>query len=136
MTRINVVPVEELTREHLVAEYRELPRIFGCVRAAIERGERPDDPRNPTKYCLGKGHMRFFYDKLRFLYFRHAELVGEMQRRGYKPVFGEPPLIGVTGGPEFDVWWNDYNPTPEALALNRERINARLSSRKNARSAT
>lgn len=30
MTRINVVPVTELTDKHLLAEYRELPRIFGA----------------------------------------------------------------------------------------------------------
>ncbi|MBP7000765.1 pyrimidine dimer DNA glycosylase/endonuclease V [Amaricoccus sp.] len=41
MTRINVVPPEELSRAHLVAEYRELPRVFGMVRAMIARGLDP-----------------------------------------------------------------------------------------------
>lgn len=60
MTRINCIPPRELSREHLIAEYRELPRIFALVRAAIARGESPDDPRNPTSYTLGAGHVRFF----------------------------------------------------------------------------
>lgn len=126
MTRINVVPVEELTREHLIAEYRELPRIFNLVRAAIARGETANDPRNPTEYCLGTGHCRFFYPRLRYLYFRQGELVGEMRRRGYEVNFTESPIEGLTGGPEFDQWWGGYVPTPEALALNRARIAERL----------
>lgn len=32
MTRINLVPVEELSNQHLVAEYRELPR---CIKQKI-----------------------------------------------------------------------------------------------------
>ena len=28
MTRINVVPVKELSDQHLIAEYRELPRVI------------------------------------------------------------------------------------------------------------
>ena len=28
MTRINVIPVEELSDQHLMAEYRELPRAI------------------------------------------------------------------------------------------------------------
>ena len=34
MTRINVVPVQELQREHLVAEYKEIVRVFALARAA------------------------------------------------------------------------------------------------------
>lgn len=34
MTRINVVPVEELTTKHLVAEYRENPRVFALAHKA------------------------------------------------------------------------------------------------------
>lgn len=32
MTRINVIPVQLLSDQHLGAEYRELPRVFGAVR--------------------------------------------------------------------------------------------------------
>ena len=49
MTRINGIPPQELTGPHLVAEYRELPRIFALVRAAAARGARPEDPRNPLE---------------------------------------------------------------------------------------
>ena len=55
MTRINCVPPSELTVQHLVAEYRELPRIFALVRAAIARGERPDDI--PDGELWAGGHL-------------------------------------------------------------------------------
>ena len=39
MTRINLVPPKELTDQHLMREYQELPRIVGLVRKAIHRGK-------------------------------------------------------------------------------------------------
>lgn len=38
MTRINLIPPSELHYKHLVAEYRELPRVFGLVRRAQANG--------------------------------------------------------------------------------------------------
>lgn len=123
MTRINCVPVQELTDAHLGAEYRELPRVFALAYAAHQRGELPTDPRNPTAYTLGKGHVRFFYSRLRWLEDRFLELVDECQRRGRATNFTRiPPMIYLP--PE---WWRDWHPTPEALSINRARIRARLS---------
>lgn len=123
MTRINCVPVEELTDKHLGAEYRELPRLFNQIRKAIERGESPDDPRNPTEYKLGKGHTRFFYNKVHWLCQRYSELVAECKKRGRIVNYPLPPYF-IFMVPE--IWWNDWKPTPEALELNRQRIKERL----------
>ena len=123
MTRINVVPVEELTRQHLIAEYRELPRIFGLIRAAIARGERPDDRRNPLTYTLGTGHVRFFYNKVNWLAIRFRLLVADMDRRGYKATYRIPPTHGL---PFRNEWNVIYRPTEADLALNRQRIFDRL----------
>ncbi|MGB3024467.1 pyrimidine dimer DNA glycosylase/endonuclease V [Paradevosia shaoguanensis] len=123
MTRINCVPPSELTVQHLVAEYRELPRIFALVRAAIARGERPDDSRNPTEYRLGSGHVRFFYPRLLYLARRQASLIAEMQSRGYRPAFTDS--AGLLAGIPAE-WCNDWQPTPEAQAANRARISERL----------
>ncbi len=122
MTRINCVPPSELSGPHLVAEYRELPRIFALVRGAIARDERPNDRRNPTSYTLGKGHVRFFYSRLGYLAERQAALIAEMQRRGYKPAFLDPRGLLEGIPPE---WCNAWEPTPDAIALNRERIRER-----------
>lgn len=123
MTRINCVPVEELTDKHLGAEYRELPRLFGQIQKAIERGESPDDPRNPTEYKLGKGHTRFFYNKVPWLVNRYATLVLECEKRGRTVNFPTVPLSVASIPLE---WWENWEPTPEALELNRQRIQERL----------
>ncbi|AUX74777.1 MULTISPECIES: pyrimidine dimer DNA glycosylase/endonuclease V [Sinorhizobium] len=123
MTRINCIPPSELSGPHLLAEYRELPRVFALVRAAIARGETPGDPRNPPAYTLGKGHVRFFYSRLSYLAKRQASLIAEMQRRGYRPTYREAEDL-LSGFPS--EWCNDWNPTSEAMTVNRERIRERL----------
>lgn len=119
MTRINVVPPRELTDKHLLAEYRELPRVFALASAWWRRGR---DTPVPAAYTLGKGHVAFFYDKLDFCWRRHALLVYEMRQRGFKPQYETPPLVGETGVTQ----WINYRPTDEALRVNRERISQRL----------
>lgn len=123
MTRINCIPPSELVGQHLVAEYRELPRVFALVRAAIARNEQPDDRRNPRQYLLGPGHIRFFYPRLGYLARRQASLVEEMKARGYKPLFTDTARL-LDGFPE--VWCQDWEPTAEDIALNRARIATRL----------
>ena len=120
MTRINVVPPAELSRQHLLAEYRELPRIFGLVRRAQARGEQPNLSEVP-RYTLGKGHVRFFYPRLAWLMARYVVLKDEMKRRGYK-VRDYPDNIadGIKHG-----WWQHWEITEEALTINRARIKER-----------
>ena len=122
MTRINCVPPEELCAKHLVAEYRELPRVFGLVLKSQEKGFGPSDIDMPTNYVLGKGHVKFFYDKLTYLSLRFRSLCREMEQRGFVVNFNNQHLgegLGV-------VWWNDWKPDQRALVLNRERISVRL----------
>ena len=54
MTRINLVPPEELCDQHLLAEHRELTRIPNAVAKGKFhlKGQ-------PTEYKLGEGHVRF-----------------------------------------------------------------------------
>lgn len=113
MTRINVVPVKELCNKHLLAEYRELPRVFTLARHCQDA---------PKEYVLGAGHVKFFYDKLNFLIDRFQKIVEECYEKGFK--------IKHTFAPVREVGENlfgDYIPTPEALALNRARIAERIS---------
>ena len=121
MTRINCVPVRELTRRHLVAEYRELPRIFKLAKAWHDRDG--DVSKLPPHYLLGQGHIRFFYDKLGYLLDRQWALVGEMQRRGHNPKYDNPDELIEGIPPELLGHWE---PTSQAMAENRERIRARL----------
>jgi hypothetical protein len=119
MTRINCVPVEELSGPHLVAEYRELPRVFALAQKAADRGNLP----RLETYTLGKGHLLFFYTRLGYLARRHAQLIDEMKSRGYKPTFSSVRREDFPNLP--DVCWNDWKPTVEAMAINRARIKER-----------
>ncbi|MCC2597426.1 pyrimidine dimer DNA glycosylase/endonuclease V [Pusillimonas sp. MFBS29] len=119
MTRINCVPVEELSGPHLVAEYRELPRVFALAQKAALRGSFTQ----PQAYTLGKGHVLFFYTRLGYLAKRHLALIEEMKRRGYKPTFTGVKPEDFPDLP--DSYWNDWEPTGDAIQLNRRRIEER-----------
>lgn len=123
MTRINCIPPRELTDAHLGAEYRELPRIFALVAAAVARGEKPDGRRNPKEYVLGPGHVRFFYPRLTYCAKRFAQIVIECRARGRAVNFFSLPACIDTIPAE---WWGDWTPDITAQALNRSRISQRL----------
>lgn len=116
MTRINCAPPAELHNKHLVAEYRELPRVFKLAYAAYARGE--DPATHPTEYTLGKGHVKFFYTRLWWLAVRFQLICDEMIARGFKPQYQTVPVIPRMP----QSWHRGWCPTPEALAINRQRI--------------
>jgi len=122
MTRINCVPVEELTQQHLVAEYRELPRVFTLAKAALDRGF--DPATCPQAYLLGTGHVKFFYCRLKWLRRRWSELYAEMHNRGYTTNL--PREIGDDTQSLPPEWNRDWAPSLKALRLNRARISERL----------
>lgn len=117
MTRINVVPVEELCGQHLFAEFRELTRIPNGIRNGKMRTEYRDAP---LKYTLGTGHVKFFVDKLGFLKERYVRLFVELKKRGYNVNFIWPDDL-----PKHSIF-GQYQPTEEALLLNRQRIQERM----------
>jgi deoxyribonuclease (pyrimidine dimer) len=78
MTRINIVPVSELSDQHLLTELRELPRICTHVK---KHGINED--KIPETFCLGKGHVLFFTNKLKHLQIRYNQLVNEWESRGF-----------------------------------------------------
>ena len=127
MTRINVVPVEELTDKHLRAEYREITRVFTLVKKAVGNDHTPGSVDIPKDYVLGPGHVKFFYNKLLYVKKRYEELYEELKRRGGGPsaelrtMIVTSAMINIPKG-----WWNDYTPTEVALRLNRQRIAERI----------
>ena len=78
----------------------------------------------PADYKLGEGHVRFFFDKLAFLQRRYAALHEECLARGFRVQNIWPQDL-----PDNPSLWRDYQPTEQALALNRERITARMPAR-------
>lgn len=114
MTRINCVPAAELSRQHLLAEYRELPRVFKLAERAYHKKE---ILMAPNAYTLGSGHVKFFYSRLGYCKQRFSELRREMLRRGYKPKYDNPPEVEVG-----DDWWQDWQPDTTAIQINKQRI--------------
>lgn len=122
MTRVNLVDPQLLQTKHLVAEYRELPRIFALIRKAQERGESPHDLRNPKIYTLGTGHVRFFYNKAAWLVDRQKKLIAECIAREINIQYTETDhlLNGID-----QKWCNNWLPTKEEININIARINDR-----------
>jgi hypothetical protein len=75
MTRINcgILP-SELSTKHLVAELREIKRIPNHI---INNKDNLNLKGIPNKFTLGTGHVKFFYNKLEYLYKRYKSLYYE-----------------------------------------------------------
>ena len=84
MTRINIIPVEDLTDQHLMAEYREIFMIGSALQKSLS-SPNWDKKRIPKELTLGTGHVMFFYDKGKYLDKRYQELRTEMKARGMNP---------------------------------------------------
>lgn len=69
MTRINAgVHPNTLHRLHLIAEYRELPMVAASLRRSLRTKTTDEILKSiPEKFTLGRGHVLFFYDKMRYL---------------------------------------------------------------------
>ena len=122
MTRINLVHVKELADQHLIAEYRELPRVFGAVKKHVQDGKRITDFKINSTYILGTGHVTFFYNKLLYLKKRHIDIVNECLRRGMNIQNIESNDIS-----SFPIeFCNDYVPTDLEIYTSRQRLIEKL----------
>lgn len=121
MTRINLVDPANLSSQHLIAEYREIMRLPNNLRKSLQRKIPFKMSEIPNEYVLGKGHVKFFYNKMKFLRRRFKALVAEMLKRGYQPHFKDANIF-IPDEKKFD---RDYRPTPKAIKLNRARIKER-----------
>ena len=79
MTRINAtIPPAALCDQHLVAEYREILRT-----TALATKNPVDSSKLPQTFTLGTGHVKFFYDKLKYIHIRFNQLRQELLNRGF-----------------------------------------------------
>lgn len=119
MTRINsAIPVKLLTDEHLLAEHREIKRLPYNLQHAIKSGSINKIPKD---FCLGKGHVLFFLDKMRFVYNRYINIHGELINRGYSVMLFSDNFNSVP--PEY---FNDYIITDKERLLLIDRIKERI----------
>ena len=131
MTRINLIPPQALTDQHCFAEWREIKMIPRALNRSLKAIKASADMGNydrlldkiPLDFTLNKGHVMFFYNKGEYLLKRYTLLTESLMRRGFN-INPQTPLDpeGVYDSlPKF-YFWQDYEPTPEALKIIRERL--------------
>ena len=111
MTRINVVPVSELSDQWLIAEYRELPRVLKGSFSILGA---------PKQYKLNKGHIKWARYFGQFTSNRFNQIIQEMRYRGFKINFSSSLDPYLTKEIK-----NDYTPNLSDLKVNRERLIAK-----------
>jgi len=138
MTRINLVPPEELTDQHLFAEFREIKMIPKSLARSYAAALRNNDgseykariavlDKVPAEFCLGKGHVSFFYNKGVYLIQRYALIRRELDKRGvrYSKDSAFDPELMMWEHP----WHGFYTPREADLKLVRARIAERIAFR-------
>lgn len=123
MTRINLIEPKKLYDQHLIAEYREIFMVPAALKRSLKatNGARLDHI--PKSFTLGKGHVRFFYDKGKYLYKRYALLRAEIIKRGFKPDIHRkfPKEIFIE-----NKLFNDWRPDKLARAVIIQRIKQKI----------
>lgn len=115
MVRVNLIDPKSLADQHLIAEYNEILMLLGSL---DKHGF--NEETCPSEYCLGKGHINFFKNKLNYLKKRHELIKKEMSSRGFKtektiPLEKYPRKLK-----------NDWKPKREDIKLIKSRIIERL----------
>ena len=128
MTRVNIIPVEELHDQHLIAEYRELTMVPAALNRTLKSKKGLDKTKIPENYTLNQVHVYFFYNKGKYLDKRYSQIVKEMQNRGFSPDLKRkfPKNIFI----ENDLY-KDWMPNPEDLKIIRERIKNKINQKPN-----
>ena len=127
MTRINLVPVEDLADQHLMSEWREIKMVPAALRRSLKTRKSGDILAGvPKRYTLNKGHVTFFFNKMKFLTERYKLLTEELVVREYNINADADFRIFCGDLPnEFNhvEWQSDKN----EVAVNVERILLRIS---------
>ena len=121
MTRINLIEPSELTDNHLIAEYREIRLLTSHLVRSLKSARGIQKNALPKQFTLNSGHVKFFYDKGKYLHERYNSLKEEMIKRGFSP----------ENNFEREKWpdhlYGDWTPTERDKNVVRERIVLRIS---------
>ena len=119
MTRINIIDPNELTDQHLIAEYREITMVPGSLNRTLKSKIGYMESKVPKRYTLNSGHVYFFYNKGKYLHKRYDELINEMKKRGFNP--NSNRLFPVEIFKDNNLY-NDWMPDVEDYKVIRQRI--------------
>ncbi len=117
MVRVNLINPRYLSDQHLIAEYNEILMLASY----IHKHQGLDGM--PERYSLGRGHMKFFKDKVAYLKRRHELLKEEMRRRGFRAdksieVEKFPPRLR-----------GDWSPSSDDLQIIKKRLIEKIESK-------
>ncbi len=119
MTRINsAIPVKYLTDEMLLAEHREIKRLPSVLLKAIQCNSINNIP---NKFCLGTGHVKFFLNKMLFIFNRYKIIKNECIKRNFDITDYSSNFLNID-----NQYMNDYIPTNDEYNLLKERITERI----------
>ena len=123
MTRINIVPTSELADQHLVAEYRELFMVGSALQRTLKSKNRDKTLSSlPKTFTLNTGHVKFFYNKGKYLHKRYLELIDEMKARGMNP----DPERKFKREQWPDELYLDWEPSEQEQLIVRQRLQERI----------
>ncbi len=123
MTRINLVNPKELSDQHLIAEYREIFMVGSALQRSL-KSSRWDITKKtlPNKFTLNKGHVKFFYNKGKYLHKRYLDIITEMKNRGMNP----NPHRKFKKYQWPDELYKDWEPNDRDLGIIRARLEAKI----------
>ena len=131
MTRVNLVPTQELYDQHLMAEYREIPMINASLKRSLNAVNfNPKKLSIPKEYVLGTGHVKFFYNKGEWLYKRYLLCIEELLARNFN-VDPESRNIDWEVFKEYNLWLNNWEPSAKDIYLSRQRIAEKVAMKPN-----
>lgn len=131
MTRINLVRAQDLSDQHLFAEWREIKMIVPAAKRSLSSVPAVQVYKKISpNYTLNTGHVTFFYNKLVFLSERYSQLTDELLQRN----FDITPFDFENR--DFEFVWNSlyqvvWQPTKQDIQVNIDRITERLEERPN-----
>ena len=117
MTRINLIPVEELSDQHLLAEHREIKRIPNVIlswKYSLNN--------QPKEFTLWQWHVKFFYDKMGFLADRYIDIYYECIKRWFKVEY----YLDVFHKVDNILWANLWKPNEKDIKISKQRIKEKL----------
>lgn len=118
MVRVNLVEPSTLTDQHLIAEHNEILMLCGSFKKSLN--SKKGISGIPEQFKLGKGHIKFFYNKGEYLHIRFCSVQEEMRRRGFNPQKSFPIEIWP------DQYYNDWEPTESDIMKVVNRIQEKI----------
>ncbi|AAQ00533.1 MULTISPECIES: pyrimidine dimer DNA glycosylase/endonuclease V [Prochlorococcus] len=128
MTRINLINPSELSDQHLIAEYREIFMIGSALQRSIKSKTWEKTKKNlPKEFTLNIGHVKFFYNKGKYLHKRYIKLIDEMKCRGMNP----NPERQFKKEQWPNDFYKDWGPSAQDIKLIRKRIKEKINQKPN-----